>query len=423
MDPFDNLLLFVENLLTEYGIPVYHLKTDEDIVAKVDMGLRSGILNAESVLPNIQTLFMHIEPKKVYFITDIFHCSYVTFRLPDDETIFHCGPVLWKPIKQEQFQKFFQTLGLPDHYKEMLMEYYDTIPIVGSRSFFENIFLKLLSTLCGENVTSDYITYEELTQHEWEELHLFQEPEQSFSNIDMLAHRYKMENEVIHRVLSGNEPAVLEIAQRTAIRFGELPARVANPLRNHKNYMIALNTVLRKSIELHQIHPIYIDATSGQFVIEIEKCISAEQLAKLYEKILLTYCKICKDASHPEHSPFVDTVLTYINADLRGDLSLKALASHLNVNASYLSSLFSEEMGISLTAYVNQRRMEHAKRLLTQSVNSVKSIAFQSGFNDIHYFSRQFKKYTGLSPKAYRENELLLRDKKILNQLKKKTQE
>lgn len=423
MDSFDNLLLFIENLLTDYGIPVYRLKTDTDIATKVDMGLRSGILNSEAILSNIQSLFKHIEPKKVYFITDIFHCNYVIFRLPDNESFFHCGPVLWEPIRQDKFQQLFQSLGIPSNYAELLMEYYDAIPVVGSRSFYENIFFKLLSTLYGEGASSDYISYEDVSHQEWDEHNIFREPERSFSNIDVLAHRYNMENELIHRVLSGNEPSVLELAQRTASRFAELPARVGNPLRNFKNYMISLNTVLRKSIELHEIHPIYIDSTSGQFVIEIEKCTSIKQLTKLYEKIALTYCKIAKEASHPDHSPFVDTVLTYINADLKGDLSLKALASHLNVNASYLSALFSEEMGISLTAYVNQCRMEHAKRLLSHTNNSVKSIAFQSGFTDIHYFSRQFKKYTGLSPKAYRENEIFLHDKKILNQLKKKTKE
>lgn len=420
MEYIDNLLLFVQNLLTESGIPVHFLKQNEEITDRIDMGLRTGILNYNSVLSNIKALFQHIEPKKIYFIHDLFHCNYVSFRLPDNETIFHCGPILWEPVKKGHFDQLFSKLELPSDYELPLLEYYQEVPVINMRPFFENIFNKFMQTLYGDDFTSEYISYEDYFHAGSDISNMFRKPERSFSNIDELAHRYEVENEIISRVLSGNEPAAQEIAQRTVSRLAALPSRVNNSLRNYKNYMISLNTVLRKSIELHQIHPIYIDAASGQFVIEIEKCTTPEQLFRLYEKIILTYCRIAKEASHPEHSPFVDTVLTYINADLRGDLSLKALSSHLNVNASYLSSLFSEEMGVSLTTYVTQRRVEHAKRLLSHSNASIKSIAFQSGFSDIHYFSRQFKKYTGISPKTFRENEIFLHDQKFLNQIKKK---
>ncbi len=75
----------------------------------------------------------------------------------------------------------------------------------------------------------------------------------------------------------------------------------------------------------------------------------------------------------------------------------------MNVNASYLSSLFKKEMGVSLTSFVNNRRIERAKRLLSMTNLPIKTIAQQCGVPDIYYFGRLFKKITGTTPKAWRE--------------------
>lgn len=416
----DHLLQFVENLLKENGIQVCYLKNDTDIAEHVDMGLRAGILEQDSVLLNIQTFMHQIESKTLYFITDLFQCNYVVFRLPDERTIFHCGPVLWESISKDQVKELLTTYDIPLEFEAALTQYYREVPLMNCRSFYENLFSELAKQIFGEDFATQYSSYKDIEQLPLRSSQLMDHTEVPFSSIDLLAKRYELENEIIHAVLSGKEVLVLEIAEKSMDPMAELPSRVSNQLRNRKNYMISFNTLLRKSIELNGVHPIYCDATSGEFAVEIEKCTSIEQLNELCTRMLITYCKIAKKTSHLDHSPFVDTVLTYIEADLRADLSLKSLSAHLNVNASYLSALFSEEMGISLTNYVTKCRMEQAAKLLTHSNLSVKNVAFQCGFTDIHYFSRQFKKYTELSPKAYREKQAISPDLKLIHQLKKK---
>ena len=76
----------------------------------------------------------------------------------------------------------------------------------------------------------------------------------------------------------------------------------------------------------------------------------------------------------------------------------------LNVNASYLSTLFKLEMGVPLTDYVNRQRIEQAKKLLVVTDFPIKMIAEKCGIPDVYYFSRMFKKRTGCTPKVYREN-------------------
>ena len=59
-------------------------------------------------------------------------------------------------------------------------------------------------------------------------------------------------------------------------------------------------------------------------------------------------------------------------------------------------------MGTSLTDYVNHYRIEHAQTLLANTDVPIKDIALRCGIGDIHYFTRLFKKISGVTPKAWR---------------------
>ena len=102
-------------------------------------------------------------------------------------------------------------------------------------------------------------------------------------------------------------------------------------------------------------------------------------------------------------SLLVQKVVTYIDTDLCADLSLKSLSEQLSVNPNYLSTLFKKEMGTSLTDFVNHRRITHAQRLLLSTDMPIKLVAQNVGIPDVAYFSRLFKRITGMTPKVFRE--------------------
>lgn len=99
----------------------------------------------------------------------------------------------------------------------------------------------------------------------------------------------------------------------------------------------------------------------------------------------------------------IDKVKEFINSNFdNADLSLTEVASQVNLNSSYLSTLFSQETGQTFKEYLTGVRIDQAKQLLrTTSLKSVE-IAERVGYNDPHYFSTVFKKSTGLSPRNFR---------------------
>ena len=81
---------------------------------------------------------------------------------------------------------------------------------------------------------------------------------------------------------------------------------------------------------------------------------------------------------------------------------VRVFASELFLNTSYLSTLFKKEVGMTLTDYVNANRIEYAKKLLRSTLLPVQDVAAACGIPDVHYFTRLFRRITGMTPREWR---------------------
>jgi AraC-like DNA-binding protein len=106
----------------------------------------------------------------------------------------------------------------------------------------------------------------------------------------------------------------------------------------------------------------------------------------------------------------VARALDYVNERLQGDLSLADLASVARCSERRFVDLFRQALGISPMAYVRERRIREAQRLLTEGV-AVKEIANRLNYADSHHFSRAFRQSTGISPTEYASGKAPLRHK------------
>lgn len=115
------------------------------------------------------------------------------------------------------------------------------------------------------------------------------------------------------------------------------------------------------------------------------------------------YCLLVKKHCSNNYSLPIQRVITYIDTDLTADLSLKALSwDSLNINSSYLSTLFKKETGMTLTNYVN-KRIEHAVYLLSSTDMQIQNIAQYCRVPDVNYFTKIFKKVMNKTPSEFKE--------------------
>lgn len=99
---------------------------------------------------------------------------------------------------------------------------------------------------------------------------------------------------------------------------------------------------------------------------------------------------------------YINEILNIIEYNYDKNISIESLAKSVFVNPSYLSRIFKEEKGITLKEYIINKKIERVKELLINDRVSIKMAANSVGITDSLYFSRIFKKKTGMSPSEYR---------------------
>ncbi|WJH35855.1 helix-turn-helix domain-containing protein [Paenibacillus sp. CC-CFT747] len=101
----------------------------------------------------------------------------------------------------------------------------------------------------------------------------------------------------------------------------------------------------------------------------------------------------------------IQTVKAFLEEHYRNPgLSLKDAAAHLDLSPNYFGAVFKRELGQSFTQYLTALRMEKAKEVLLDPNRKVYEAGDAVGYEDYAYFSKTFKKYTGLSPSDYRKS-------------------
>ena len=97
-----------------------------------------------------------------------------------------------------------------------------------------------------------------------------------------------------------------------------------------------------------------------------------------------------------------DLMVRYVERNYCKNITLQDIATQLHANQSYLSRLYKTCSGVNLFDDIQRRRIAKAKERLLASDWKVQAVAEYVGFEDSAYFSRVFKKETGMSPKEYR---------------------
>jgi len=143
---------------------------------------------------------------------------------------------------------------------------------------------------------------------------------------------------------------------------------------------------------------------SEDFVAQIENYTDVDQLALWISDIVRRFIVQAFDLAQVKHSDVVFKITNYIKKNCSEKLSLESLAKEVFLSKSYLSSVFKQETKMSLTAYITKVRVEKSKRMLLEENTGLAAIASKCGFKDQSYFTKVFKKETGLSPKRFRNS-------------------
>jgi AraC family transcriptional regulator of arabinose operon len=99
----------------------------------------------------------------------------------------------------------------------------------------------------------------------------------------------------------------------------------------------------------------------------------------------------------------VEHALEFIDHNYEKDIKVNDIASYIGIDRSYLTNIFKKSMNVSPQQYLVNYRLDKARNLLKTTSLPVNSIASQVGYPDPLSFSKVFKMYYQVSPKAYRD--------------------
>lgn len=145
--------------------------------------------------------------------------------------------------------------------------------------------------------------------------------------------------------------------------------------------------------------------------------LGAEQLIRLYlTQFLILMLRRSETPVRRKSSPNSDdklfsTIECYLKQNLSRKLTLDDLSHYTNVSKSTIKQLFKKEVNMGAIQYFIHLKMETAKTYLRESQYNITQIAELLGYDNIHYFSRQFKKFVGFSPTAYLQSIKAIIDK------------
>lgn len=332
------------------------------------------------------------QEKTIYYFVDEIYCHYTLFLLPggSENELMIIGPYQDKTEKAASVV-LLKKYMLAHRHQNWLLEFCETISLVQDLGMIETLLRAFAESIWGyENVVEKRLEGISLDSYE----------------IELVPYKKEIKEEMdfygeslLMKAVSNGQTAVAKIIFSN-LRLYSFRGET-EPLENLKRYSNNINLLFFESVkgmDLNKSEHLYTNIKQ-----RIDNLVRSDDIFALWSEMIEKYCAIVNGHKAREYSPTIQRVIISANNDISAELKLNSIAEQLNMNASYLSNLFHKETGVTITSYVNGKKMEYAAFLLLNTEWNVSAIAQECGILDENYFARIFKKQYQMSPSQYRK--------------------
>ena len=215
---------------------------------------------------------------------------------------------------------------------------------------------------------------------------------------------YSHEISVLNCVKDGNL-SKLESTYKTLpqTKYGNMSD---NPLRQLFYGCIANTTLITRYAIEGGLEEETAFTLSDVYIKQMENCKTLYELNLLNEKMAIDFTMRVaeiKASKQPKHIKPISKCIDYIMRNINNKITLDALSQEVDLTPKYLSYLFKKETGKTLSYFIEEKRINESKNLLTYSQYTYSSISNRLAFSSQSYFISIFKKHVGMTPKEYRD--------------------
>ena len=212
---------------------------------------------------------------------------------------------------------------------------------------------------------------------------------------------YMLEKKLFQALQTGNEVVFYEALQE----YSRIQANsiATTPLKNAEYSDVMMTAVFTRLVIESGVPEPEAYALSDYLISELSHSHDKQYYDKMFTSICHRYLQLVKRYKFSNSkSSLVEKCKTYISNHLNQPLHVKQLADELNVSKDYLMHIFPESERITLMEYIRRERIEASKNMLKYSDFNITRIANYYQFKSQSHFSAIFRKYTGMTPREYR---------------------
>lgn len=206
-------------------------------------------------------------------------------------------------------------------------------------------------------------------------------------------------------VKTGNMEAVIKNCEEDAfIQLEGTGTLSHNPLTNIKYHFVVTAAMLTRFCIEGGLEPEQAYRLSDFYILKMDTCQTIRQVADLHHDMAKDFTgKMILNKKSSIISKPVMQCVDYIYSNIKDRITVQDLADHTGLSTNYLSRVFKQNLGVSISDYIREKKIEKATHLLKYSDESIVDIANYLSFSSQSHFIQTFQDYTGLTPKKYRD--------------------
>lgn len=176
-----------------------------------------------------------------------------------------------------------------------------------------------------------------------------------------------------------------------------------DPIRDKRYLFVAATTMATRFAIEGGLNQETAYNLSDLFIQRMDLCKTVEEISALHRVMLEEFTQRTAKQRMRRYPKAILLAIDYIYLHLHETIEVKEIAAHVSLNRSYLSTLFVREVGIPISDYIREKRVEAAKNMLKFSDFTLQEIGNYLAFHSQSHFVSVFKAHTGVTPGVYRQ--------------------
>lgn len=406
----ENIRYFCELMHEIIKVPICFLNRDGDVSFEYNEKALLNPLYSDKNELYRQLLPHHRKSGLPIFTTTRYMEIFFTIGVIRDQDLIGtliAGPSIPAAVDAGTIDTLFKDFEIPLKKKNELLSYYQSLQVSDYKKLISTSIL-LYYLIYGEKLDSAVVIeknalYEEINRkiQNTVDMELIKNRQSSVYH-----HTPAYEKLLLQYVKEGNREKLMDHLNKPA--NGESGKLSNNPLRNQKNLFICSTALITRAAMEGGVDSELALTISDSYIQRVEELNEINEIISLQYKMLYDFTDRVHHVKESHYSKAIYKCRNYIFNHLYENISLSQLSEITGMSCNYLSERFKKEVGISISEYIQKEKIEEAKKLLELSDSSIMDICISMNFYDQSYFTKIFKKFTGLTPKQYRNRNAAL---------------